>query len=273
MRVQEVFRECVVFICQKQTLVDGTIGVSFVGTGFFVSIPSKHRSDVNYLYLVTAKHVAEKLNMPFLIRLNDKKDSSDYLESGDGQWFYHPTDKSVDVAVMPCAPAHLYDFKSVSSNNFITDEIITQNKVGIGDEVFITGLFAHAYGSQKNQPIIRIGNIAMIPDEPLPTETGNMEAYLIEARSIGGLSGSPVFVYESVPIGAPRNFYLLGLMHGHWDIHPAMKNDSFMGNEIFGKVNMGIAIVVPATKILEVLNHPTLVKGREVQEKQFIKKD
>lgn len=118
-----------------------------------------------------------------------------------------------------------------------------------------------------------MGNIAMIPDEPLPTTSGNMDVYLIEARFIGGISGSPAFIFESNPFRSPHNFYLLGLMHGHWDISPEMKNDSFISNEVFGKVNMGIAIVVPAKKILEVLNHPILVDCREKQEEKLKKKD
>lgn len=269
MRLQEEVRKCVAFICFPKTLINGTKDVSVMGTGFFASIPSKYNSERNYLYLVTAKHIANKLtNKPFSVRLNNKKGSCDYLNVVDrAQWFYHPSDESVDVAVLPCAPSLEYDLKSVSSINFLTDEDIKQNKIGLGDEVFITGLFAHAYGSQKNQPIIRTGNIAMIPDEPLATETGNIEAYLIEARSIGGLSGSPAFVFESNSIGMPRKFYLLGLMHGHWEILPDLKNDSFMAEEMFGKVNMGIAVVVPAKKILEVLNHPILSEDRGKEKK------
>ena len=123
----------------------------------------------------------------------------------------------------------------------------------------MTGLFAHLGGSTRNLPIVRLGNIAMMPDEPVPTKTGMMEAYLIEARSIGGLSGSPAFVRKIVQ--GRGKLYLLGLMHGHWDIPPENKND-FADMDSFGSVNMGIAIVVPAKKILEVLNQPELVELR-----------
>jgi hypothetical protein len=116
-----------------------------------------------------------------------------------------------------------------------------------------------------------MGNIAMMPDEVIPTELGDMEAYLVEARSIGGLSGSPAFVRKTVPFGI-GSFYLLGLMHGHWDLPAKSKNDLLMNDDLLGKVNMGIAIVVPAKKILEVLNHPELVKMREQQEKDVLPK-
>ena len=60
-----------------------------------------------------------------------------------------------------------------------------------------------------------------------------MEAYLVEARSISGLSGSPVFVnmapYRTVEgtiisNGGHRPYYLLGLMHGHFDV-PSLTED------------------------------------------------
>ncbi len=117
----------------------------------------------------------------------------------------------------------------------------------------------------------------MMPDEPVRTKLGSMDAYLIEARSIGGVSGSPVFVRETKLVGLGQgvegpgpligygSFYLLGLMHGHWDLSPESLNDEIVDDETgSASVNMGIAIVTPARKILEVLNHPELIKHREL---------
>ena len=58
--------------------------------------------------------------------------------------------------------------------------------------------------------------------------------------------------------GTSGIFYLLGLMHGHWDrVVPV----DVTGDDIeFESVNMGIAIVVPAKKILEVINQPSLAE-------------
>jgi hypothetical protein len=118
---------------------------------------------------------------------------------------------------------------------------------------------------------VRTGNIAMMPKDKLPTkEFGEMEAYLAEGRSIGGLSGSPVFVRNTVNMpgrsvhGAPMyisglgSLHLLGLMHGHWEA-PA----SFSDTERAETVNMGVSIIVPAKKILETLHHPELVALRK----------
>lgn len=63
-------------------------------------------------------------------------------------------------------------------------------------------------------------------------------------------------------------FYLLGLVHGHWDVPPYQKDDSIL-MDMFGRVNMGIAIVIPAKQILEVLNHAELVELRRKGEERL----
>jgi hypothetical protein len=47
-------------------------------------------------------------------------------------------------------------------------------------------------------------------------------------------------------------------MHGHWEV-PA----SFSALEQVEAVNMGVSIIVPAKKILEVLYHPELIAMRK----------
>ena len=132
--------------------------------------------------------------------------------------------------------------------------------VDLGDEVFISGLFSHHYGESRNIPIVRIGNLAALREEPVFTPSfGAMDAYLIEARSIGGLSGSPVFVnlgnmrtldgMQVISGGGPK-FFLLGLIHGHFDavalVGDAAEQDSTLAAKA---VNAGIAIVVPYPSI------------------------
>jgi hypothetical protein len=92
---------------------------------------------------------------------------------------------------------------------------------------------------------------------------------LIEARSIGGLSGSPVFVRETINLKTGDDeflsglgpIYLLGVIHGHWDIPPDAKNDIRVVDET-GSVNMGVAIVTPASKLLDVINQDELMEAR-----------
>lgn len=147
----------------------------------------------------------------------------------------------------------------------ISEEKMEENEIGHGDEVFIVGLFRHHHGSKKNIPIIRVGNIAALSEEHISTQAfGEIDAYLIEARSIGGLSGSPVFLN----LGTTRIikgqlkfasqepiFYLFGLIHGHFDVKSKAVDEADDKNDLLtpDRVNTGIAIVVPFHNIDEVI--------------------
>lgn len=265
MRVPDEVRKCVAFIGLPHILKNEQISLNFRGSAFFVVVPSLIKAGKGFVYLVKAKHVATRLaNKLFLIRVNTKDGASKLISGTDSRWWTHPSDDSVDVAVIPWTPPQEVEYKQISARSFLSDDIIKSENIGTGDEVFITGLFAHMSGSKRNIPIVRMGNIAMMPDELIPTrDLGNIDAYLIEARSLGGLSGSPAFVRKTPRIGL-GSFYLLGLIHGHWDIPSSKKNGRIlMHDDSLGKINMGIAIVVPARKIFEVINHPELVDMRQ----------
>ena len=266
MRVPDRLLNCVGFISHD------TPQITYGGTAFVVGIKSMLKG--SYLHLVTARHVAEAIEHgPFIVGLNLKAGGKVILRAEDVRWWYHPSDKSADVAVMPFAPS-MYadcDIQWISEDHFATPDKITKYNIGVGDELTIVGLFTRFSGSTKHFPIVRIGNVAMIPSEKIPVKGfGDMEVYLAEGRSIGGLSGSPVFVRNTTsmpPIktedGELRHFsgfgemHLLGLMHGHWDLPVGFKT-----YEQQEAVNMGISIVVPARTILETLYHPDLVAVR-----------
>jgi hypothetical protein len=78
-----------------------------------------------------------------------------------------------------------------------------------------------------------------------------------------------VFVWSSGIGGLLNSFFLLGSIHGHWDIRPEDKNafSDRVGDEA-AMINMGIAIVVPAKRILEVFDHPELVQMRRATEER-----
>ena len=109
--------------------------------------------------------------------------------------------------------------------------MIKKRSIGIGDEVITVGLFTAVPGVSRNQPILRHGNIAMFPVEQIQTGLGYADVILVEARSIGGISGSPVFARntfmtkvknrhgeDDILFANGPGVTLLGLMHGHWDI-------------------------------------------------------
>jgi hypothetical protein len=253
----------VAFICVKHS--NGTLSPR--GTAFFVGHLDRKSGHLR-LYIVTAKHVLDGIRertgvLDVFVTYN----GSDRLEEKRirlSDWIYHPESsdaKYVDVAVARFD----YEIKTVGEPHlpipqpircWMTESIITltsapQTSIKTGLEVGITGLFVHHYGSERNIPIVRIGNIAAMFEEPVKTKRGLMPALLIEVRSVGGLSGSPVFT----TLGDGTT-WLLGLIHGHFDQRSSDMDDlaEDIGDRILGeKINAGIAIVVPADRIRETL--------------------
>lgn len=270
MQVPDEIRKCVVFLGYR--MADGSD--KYAGTAFWANRRIGNTGQ-RFMYLVTAKHVIDGIQDKgydkVWVRVNFKGGEAYWLETELKYWLYHPTDPDhVDVAVLPLPlPAEQIDHITYPIHSFATDDILSSEAIGIGDEVFITGLFHVHAGERRNIPLVRVGNIAAMPEEPVLTKKGTlMDAYLIESRSIGGLSGSPVFVHlgavrlkdghPHVVIEGQPIFYLLGLLHGHWDT-PLPDVDEVVEDEQASQrtvINMGIAMVVPAYKILEVIQQP-----------------
>jgi len=231
------------------------------------------------VYFVTAKHVAEDIKdkPPYILVNSGNGGPPTHITNFGPRWFFHPTDKNADVAILQIAEQLNVHHLAVLLDDFVTQgDIENREWVDIGDEVFVTGLFTPAPGQKRNMPLVRHGNIAMIPDGQIQTEMGWSDVYLVEGRSIGGLSGSPVFVRRTETIkvrmengrittlNSPGPFKLLGLMQGHWDIKESDMNKASVEHDGKHGVNMGIAIVTPAIKLLEILNQPGMVKIREL---------
>jgi hypothetical protein len=207
------------------------------------------------------------------------------------KWWFHPTDSSVDVAVVPWTLGADEDVLTIPSSMFLTDEEIRRRRTGPGDEIFTIGLFSLMHGREKNIPIVRTGNVAMMPGpgDLVQTDRGESEAYLAEIRSIGGLSGSPVFVNETLEIGnvlknhvtgeaektvmvCLGQYSFMGIVHGHWDTLPEHKNKPMVVlDKSRNRINLGIAVIVPAKKILEVINQPELLQQRRSAEEVHLK--
>jgi len=169
-----------------------------IGTAFFISIRSK-TANLLYPYLVTAKHcVVEPMERGDLfVRLNTTDGASAFVQVKDG-WLF-PDDPSSDIAVLPFGiPSELqnrFEFRTVAEAMLATEAKLKEHEVGIGDEIVISGLFTRLAAKPRNIPIVRFGNISALPTQLSDSKTGlNYHAFLAEVRSIGGLSGSPVFV-------------------------------------------------------------------------------
>lgn len=276
MQVPEELRKCVVFVCFKNKQGE----LIRTGTAFFITVPVSE--SLSTTYLVTARHVIggiqrDSRDGKVLLRVNLKDKPSIFIDSHASDWVFHPDDSSIDVAVMPVAFPQDVDYLPIPIDSAATEEIIQKNEIGVGEKVFLTGLFVNHYGKQRNLPIIRVGNIALMPEEKVETrDFGSIDAYLVESRSLGGMSGSPVFVYLGYARGVgslvhggftigplDKVYYWLGLMHGHWDAEIPASDMLMEDSSRVERVNLGIAIVVPVTKILEVVNQEALVTQRQ----------
>ena len=64
--------------------------------------------------------------------------------------------------------------------------------------MFVVGQLVNSQGKVRNIPSTRFGNIAQMPYEPIEQDRVfgkfQQESFLVEARSIIGFSGSPIFL-------------------------------------------------------------------------------
>jgi hypothetical protein len=158
-------------------------GLRFAGSAFFVNINAAE--GIYFIYLITAKHVIVKAKTNstdgrILIRINNNSNTFQFVETRTEDWTFHPDDPSVDLAWAP--DAAMFDFVTFPHPAFISDKIIEEERIGVGDEVFMTGLFASHYGKQRNIPIVRIGNIACMPEEQVDTDSfGPIDAFSLSS--------------------------------------------------------------------------------------------
>lgn len=249
------------------------------GTAFFVGVKDSKNSERFFVYLVTAKHVLRtpdhKSWLPkIFLRLNTKNGDSEIIEvpvslSGANKTvFLHP-DPSVDIAVIPALPdQNKFDFKFLPDDMITTEKDFKDLNITEGSEVFFTGLFSAYVGTRKNYPVVRFGRVSLITDEKIKFADQEAQLYLIESGSYGGNSGSPVFFHlgsDRAPgmiVVGPPIIKLAGVMSGSFlDLQPVSTVET--SRVTVAPSNMGIAAVVPAYKLHELLFGPELIKQRE----------
>lgn len=290
LRLTEKILNSVAFIGVK----DGQGRFQPRATAFFVQyIQDQHRFD----HLVTAEHVVSGLiskGYDIWLRANVKGGTTTEVHLKDVSAFrFHPNNESdpTDVAVCPFSTI----FKDEETDQIIRLDTVSlvlndddhgflprpdfMETVGLGSEIAIVGLFRSHYGANRNVPIVRVGNISAMLSEPVHTNyAGYIKAYLVEAISIAGLSGSPVMVMPDSSLllatmlnrglgnqggRPPQAAALLGLMHGHFDV-PNLNEDVVAdANEPERSVHTGIGVVIPVEKIVETIEHPELVEMRK----------
>jgi hypothetical protein len=290
MQVDDQILNRTVFLVQPSSY-----GFTADGTGFLMDVECEGMS---FLYVVTCRHVVRPTvsvrdlapnTEPIWIRINREGDKPPKtIETKRSDWLY-PTNRRIDVCVYPFDLAkhnpdndlEVVHLSSSPEHHLIFREE-QQRRWGLtlGDEVFMPSCFVGRVGDRKNIPVLRIGSIAAKPDEPIAGVSHQNPAYLIETRSLGGVSGSPVFLHlepdhrRQTPklIKSPDEkhsnapYCLIGMMQG---FHSGQYADDFIADGDVEKIvpadvdfNAGIGVAVPINQIMDLIDRSDLVEAR-----------
>lgn len=184
----------------------------------------------------------------------------------------------------------------------LTHEAIDAYDIGPGDDVYMCGRFVGHAGEYFNEPSTRWGTIALMQsmvevDKGIP----KAEVFLVEMRSLSGFSGSPV-VWR-LPIDF--EFWLTGLFKKKNEPNPfaTRRINEDVGPQLIGpwlvgiqcgsfpfyypvvhkgterrvedyeaKSHSGVAAVVPAWKLEELLNSEECVMARKNADEEISKR-
>jgi hypothetical protein len=300
-KIPQHFLDCSIYLYDSKEAAED--GEHFGGSGCLVSVESTPIYDPTsfkdgwyrkvllhfppHLYAVTNKHVVEQ-GCP-VIRLNTVDGEIDVLELNPQDWIPHPDGDDLAIAPIDLPPSK-HTYIPISIHLFVGRNSAV-SYLGAGDDTFMVGRFINHAGKQRNTPALRFGSIAMMPFEKIKLPTGHMqEAFLVETRSISGYSGSPVFVYK--PAEWDSRIYadnpqsglynksitdivghvtFLGIDCGHvLDYHDVLnKGGKPHGLEWKVASNTGMAIVIPAWRLEQLLNIPEFVMERQRKNSQY----
>ncbi len=256
-RISDTFTDIAIYL--YQTPDDAAEGKDAGGSGFLMGVPLKARPDRSYIFAVTNRHNIEK-GAP-VIRLNNKFGYTSVIDVEERKWMFHPDGQ--DLAVVPVQLNEDYQrFRFLTTDAIVTREKITELNVGLGTDTFLLGRFIGRDGGQTNVPTARFGNIAQMPTM-IPNENGQpQESFLIETRSIGGYSGSPVMAYRK-PFElnhetrqTDQTYWgpaLLGVDWGHTGHTEVVFDASGRELEMYVEANNGLSMAIPAYRLAELL--------------------
>lgn len=251
-----------------------------IGTAFVVGYPVPEKPDAFVPLVVTAKHVVgDRKEVVGRFSTISGTETADIcydltymLEEGD-VW-EHP-DAGVDLIVFRTPHIKKFAYQPFPVDLIASGKKYKEEEIKATDRIMFPCLLVNFMGMTRNYPVVRDGSIALIPDELVPLEykvgtrtiRTEQQVVLIDATSIPGASGAPIFLWPgprlksgAFTVGGTRP-WLLGIMHGFYPSAPR----ELISVEISSVApafaeNSGIAIVFPSWRLLEILNSEKLVK-------------
>ncbi len=281
MIIDDVYRKSVGYIVAKVwNAKKKRFAKEPIGTFFSVTL---HETSGGWAdYAITAGHVLEGLDDPkccrgMFYRVNTEAGTSEDIPLIHKNWIFH---KSADVAACQISFPPRIDVVPLMFGPSARESRVN---VEPGKNIFFVGLFALFPGEDSVNPVIRFGKICL-PRTRISAGTDQLpnrqaEVYLAEAWSWGGESGSPAFSYydhyEETEDATTRGKVhrsrvtasqvdppLLGLLHGQFRQGLPILNKG-ADTSLKVSTSAGIAAIVPADKIYDLLMHPRFVKRRK----------
>jgi hypothetical protein len=272
-RILDDTLNCVAYLYRSRH--EAEEGINIGGSAFLLSVPAETLPrPAGFVYAVTNAHVI-KAKCNFL-RLNTYGGKCITLETKN--WLVSNTD-DLAVCCIPAINPAVVEARAVPRDMIVTEELIRAENIGPGDEIVLVGRFVNLEGKERNIPAVRFGHISQMPIEPLEYDGKFQESFLCEVKSIGGFSGSPVFLAPISDAGRPDGSKfkdyaaLLGVDWCHVQNFAHAVDEH--GNEIPHirvPENSGMMGVVPAWKLNALLDHPSEKEKRAMSEKEEIKR-
>jgi hypothetical protein len=220
---------------------------------------------------------------------------------GWNQWESHPNaDVAIaslgyDQILHVIGPTYGRRFSfTIPSFLLLTHEVIDAFDICPGDDVYMCGRFTHHAGQYFNEPSTRWGTIALMHSMvEVDKDKPKAEVFLVEMRSLSGFSGSPViwrlpidFEFyltsqlrkknEPNPIATRRvkdelssnkliGPWLIGIQCGSFPFYyPVVHEGTEKQIEDYvAKSHSGVAAVVPAWKLEELINSEDCIMARK----------
>ena len=192
-------------------LIEGDLKADFgyvrsaIGTGFIGSMASESVRGLYHNYIITCAHVIRPQidrGAPIDVRVRSVDRRLMSIRVND--WFF-PENAGIDLAVAefqagidPHGPdgTFIFNINGVvidDSDHAITDE--NAGELQLGAPVVYAGLLAPMQQmALVGEPMVRSGSIGALYVPNIAYETYDFTGHLIDCRSYGGFSGSPIFV-------------------------------------------------------------------------------
>ena len=255
-RINDRFLNCVLYLYPSKdaAMQGGPQG----GTGFLYGIPVNKEANRYHVIVVTCRHLLTMKEV--YLRINSSDGEYKIFKTISHDWTIDPTE---DLAICALDLDETLRIGYVRQfHDTVTKDSHAGMDIGPGDDVFIIGKFSKHSGLQQNTPVVRFGNLAMMPFEPIYNESIGLETYcyLVDLRIQEGFSGSPVFVQyqfrfskgkgNMLASGPWSGEHLLGISWGGFTTRESINYENSASLPGYGvRIHDGMACVIPVERI------------------------